>query len=369
MKFVANRSALLPALKRAASVAPRANTIPILGHCLIGARKTRLTISATDMDRSIVVSLDAQVETPGNTTVDVRLLSQFVAGLADGAQVEMTLADPDLKVRGGRARASFPVLEPKDFPQMVPPGQTASLALEGKAFAAQLGSVGHAQSNEETRYYLNGIYLHRRAARELVAVATNGHVLARTVLTVAEDLPEFPGAIVPRETVAELVALAEEAGTIVVEIGETMLRAEAGDTVLTSKLVDGTFPDYQRVIPPADIATGFDVGRDALTQAVKRVGVFATDKGKSRPVRFTPEGRTVALLGRSDGEGEISDEIDAQTTTGADPVGMNARYVLAALESLAGTDLEIRYANAGAPVVFTDPADPSHLRLVMAMRV
>lgn len=368
MKFVADRGTLLPALKRAASVAPRANTIPILGHCLIEARKDRVTIAATDLYRAIVVSLEAEVGTPGRATVDVRLLSQFVAGLADGGQVEISLADHLVKVRGGRARASFPALEPGDFPQMTPIGPTASLALEGKAFAAQLGSVGNAQSNEETRYYLNGVYLHRRAARELVAVATNGHVLARTVLAVAEDLPEFPGAIVPRETVAELVALAEEAGTIALEISATMLRAEAGDTVLTSKLIDGTFPDYEKVIPPADIKSGFEVGREALARALKRVGVFATEKGASRPVRFTPEGRGLALLGRSDDQGEISDEIDARTSKAA-AVGMNARYVLAALDALGGTDTRVRYADPGAPIVFTDPAEPSRLQIVMALRV
>lgn len=368
MKFVADRSVLLPALHRATRVAVSRSTSPILSHLLLEARKTRLSVMATDLDRAITVSLDAQVETPGSTTLDARLLSQFVAGLADGLQIEMTLAEHKVTVRAGRARASFPALEPSDFPQMIAGGIRASIPLEGRAFAMLLASVAHAQSNEETRYYLNGVYLHRRAARELVAVATDGHRLARTVLLVTEELPEFSGAIVPRETVAELAALAKDAGTLTLELGDTVLRAEAGDITLISKLVDGTFPDYERVIPPADIATGFDVAREDLVRAVKRVGVFATEKNRSRPVKFTPGRGILALHARSDGEGEISDEIDARTATDSSHVGMNANYVLAALESLGGSDTRVRYSDAGAPVALTDPADPSRLQIVMVMR-
>ncbi|MBS0542014.1 MAG: DNA polymerase III subunit beta, partial [Proteobacteria bacterium] len=335
----------------------------------IVAQKGKLTISGTDMMREASISLDAQVEKTGATTADARMLAQFVAGLADGLQVEASLAGERLTVRAGRARATFPTLSPEDLPTLRPEGDAVDLELEGAAFAAVLRSVAHAQSTEETRIYLNGVYLHRRADRELVAVATNGHCLARTVLSTSADLPDFAGVIVPREAVDELATLAAEAGTIELAIGTRLLCARAGDVVLTSKLIDGTFPDYEHVIPPATVKEGFDLAREDLILSLKRVGVFdETDRARSRPVKFSPHGKSIELMASSADLGEIADEIDAQATTKI-PVGMNARYVLAALEALGGKTTQVRYADAGAPIAFTDPNAPNKLQIVMPRRI
>jgi DNA polymerase-3 subunit beta len=369
MKFVAERSVLLAALQRAARIAARRTTVPILGNVLLAARKGHLSMTATDMDREVVIEVEAGVDKPGATTVDVRLLTQFVQSLPDGAQVEAALAERKLTVRGGRARIALHVLPEADFPTFTAIQDPQLVSIEGKAFAELLRSVAHAQSDEETRFYLNGIYLHRRGPRELVAVATNGHTLARTVLAVEADLPDFPGAIVPRGIVEELTLLAAEAGTLDLEIAATLLKARAGDVVLSTRLVDGTFPDYERVIPAASIAEGFDAPREDLLRAVKRVGIFDDgSKNRSRPVKFSPDGTALELSAGSADHGETADAIDAKTSTKI-PVGMNARYVAAALGALAGTTVKVRYADAGAPIAFTDPADAGRLQIIMAMRV
>lgn len=311
----------------------------------------------------------AQLDKQGESTLSARALLDFVSGCPEGAQVEFDQprADARVTIRAGRARATLPTLSTDDFPTFTDREGGEEFELEGAAFSACLASVAHAQCNETTRHYLNGIYVHRRQPRELVCVATDGHRLARTIIQTAQDLPEeLPGVIVPTSAIGELIGLAAKADFLQLEVSDRFLRAQVDGTTFTTKLVDGTFPDYERVIPPADIATGFDTDRAAFALTAKRCAAIVSDK--ARAVKLTPHGTTLELLGSDRDLGEIVDEIDAATTTKM-PIGLNTRYLVAALDALQGKMVKVRYDNPGAPIAFTDPSEPNRLQVVMAMRV
>jgi DNA polymerase-3 subunit beta len=372
MKFVVERAAILKPLQRAARIAVRGNqnTIPMLSHVQIEARKNgKAVLIATDMDRQVEVAVPTvELAKAGATTANARTLAEFVSNAPEGTQIEFELPKVDgrLTLRAGRGRAAFAVLPAEDFPKFNDQGSgTLTVVVDGAALHAALGAVAHAQSNEETRYYLNGTYLHA-AGGELVCVATDGHRLARATLPVA-DLPEgLPGIIIPSASTAEIMALAAKTDTLELAINDHALATFAGDVVFRTKLIDGTFPDYERVCPPKDVATGFEVDRNAFLLATKRCVAIVSDK--MRALKLTPNDRSIELLGKDADRGEISDEIDAQTSTKM-PVGVNAKYLAGALDALQGTTVCLRYADPGAPIALTDPADASRLQIVMPVRV
>jgi DNA polymerase-3 subunit beta len=374
MKFVVERDQLLDALQRAARIAARPggkNLIPILTHVKIETRKVSgIRISAHDTLRQVEIQVPTtELGKPGITTVGAKALQDFVSGCPDGAQIELEQprVDARLTIRADRAKAALATLPADDFPAFADQDCGDPLELDARTFATTLASVAHAQSNETTRFYLNGIYVHRRSSRELVCVATDGHRLARTVMETAHDLPEdLPGVIVPTSAIGELIGLAGKAEVLRLEIGQRFLRASIDSIAFTTRLVDGVFPDYERVIPPADVATGFDAAREAFARTAKRCAAIVTDK--ARAVKLTPQGNVLELLGRDLDLGEITDAIDAETTTKM-PIGVNTRYLVAALDALTGSTVRVRYANPGAQVAITDPAEPNRLQVVMPMRV
>jgi DNA polymerase III subunit beta len=370
MKFVSEREPLLEALQRTARVALKGGpkVIPILSHVKIEAKRNGVVrLSANDTGRELTIDTAGEVDQAGAVTASARALANFVAGSAEGSQIEMDLpkADGRLTVRAGRARAAIATLPVDQFPSFAEEDFATNFALDGEAFATALRIVSHAQSFEETRYYLNGVYVHRRSPRELVCVATNGHCMGWTFIETDADLPDLPGVILPRQTIEEVISLAERVESIDVALSDKLCRLSADGTILTTKLVDGTFPDYERVIPKG-VDTGFETDRSHLVQAAKRCAAIVGNK--ERPLKMTPAGRVLELLGRDTDLGEITDEIDAATSCKM-PIGINAGYLAAALDALGGETVRVRYADPGAPMVFTDPSEPNRLQVVMAMRV
>ena len=381
MKLIADREPLLEALTRAARVAPRRDTIPILGHVHLETTRSRLIVTATDMDRELEIALAADVRAPGTITVGAQALRDFVHQSRDGEQVELEI-DPKkegrLVVRAGRARASLATLPAEDFPEFRTLDAPAEFVLDGQTLADALAAVAHAQSDEETRYYLNGVLLRRIAgergaggpSRRLDLVATNGHLLARIGLEAEAELPAWPDAIVPRPTVAELAALAAQGGPIAIAIADTLCTFTREGTTIASKLIDGFYPDYERVIPP-DQPRGFECQRDELLRAARRCAAIAeADKVGGRPVKVTPvAGARGSLQISARGDlGEITDEIEADVHDAAE-VGMSSRYLADILGAMDGAAVRFRYEDAGSPMRLTDPADPRAIHVLMPMRV
>jgi DNA polymerase-3 subunit beta len=380
MRLTLPRAALAAALDQAARIVERRSTIPILSNVLLAAEGGRLTVRATDLDMQATVSAEAQVAEPGATTVPAHILHDIARKLpADGeVSLEQAGGEGPLVVRAGRSRFQLQTLPESDFPDLAVGEMTAAFSLSGKALARLIGKSEIAISTEETRYYLNGIYFHTiedGGATWLRAVATDGHRLAQIQTPAPDGAAGMPGIIVPRKAVAELKKLAAAAGDAEIElaVSPAKIRAAYGETVLVSKLIDGTFPDYTRVVPRAN-PKRLVVEADALAKAIDRVATLGD--GKSRAVRVDLEEGRATLALKSADFGEASEEIEAEWEEEPFHVGFNAAYALGILASLDVETLAIALADPGSPMLWAEAAalgsdgeQPNALYVLMPMRV
>ena len=255
MKVTVERAELLKSLGHVHRAVERRNTIPILANVLIRADRAKLSLKATDLDLEVTDTIAAEVAPAGSTTVPAHMFYDIVRKLPEGAQMvlESSADRAALSIRAGRSRFSLQTLPESDFPDLAPGEMTHKFSIKAAELKRLIDKTQFAISTEETRYYLNGIYLHAASTAQqptLRAVATDGHRLAQMELELPKGATGMPGMIVPRKTVGEVQRLLEDGETeIAVELSPGKIRFTVGDVILTSKLIDGTFPDYGRVIP------------------------------------------------------------------------------------------------------------------------
>ncbi len=372
MKITIERAALLKSLNHVQSVVERRNTIPILSNVLINASPDGMRLSATDLDIEIVENVQADVGQPGNTTVSAHMMYDIVRKLPDGAQLEIEQGPDDgrLTVFAGRSQFSLQSLPAEDFPDLAAGAMSHRFAIAASELKLLIEKTRFAISTEETRYYLNGIYLHEvetGGIAMLRAVATDGHRLAQVQFPLPEGAAGMPGIIVPRKTVFELHKLIEDRdGSVDVSLSESKIRFECGNAVLTSKLIDGTFPDYERVIPK-DNDKQLEVDAKLFAQAVDRVSTISSEKG--RAVKLNIDNERIALSVNNPDSGSASEEVAA--TYGSDPleIGFNARYLLDITAQLQGANARFMLADSGSPTIVSDAEDESALYVIMPMRV
>jgi DNA polymerase-3 subunit beta len=372
MKLTIERAELLRSLNHVQSVVERRNTIPILSNVQMEASGGKLRLTATDMDLAVIESVPASVEVDGNTTAPAHTLYDIVRKLPDGAQIELDASGDaeQLRLRAGRSRFTLQTLPTSDFPQMT----SGELPHRFKLPAAELRSLidrtRFAISTEETRYYLNGIYLHMAKKDKLDmlrAVATDGHRLARVELPLPQGAAGIPGVIVPRKTVNELRKLIEESGDDVeVALSDAKVRFAFDDVELVSKLIDGTFPDYDRVIPTGNDKS-LEVGCGDFAAAVDRVATISTEK--SRAVKLHVANGVVTLTASSPESGTATEELEVTYTQDPIEIGFNARYLLDITQQIEGETAQFSMADAASPTVIRDTDDPSALYVLMPMRV
>ena len=374
MKFKADRATLLKALAHIQSVAEKRNTIPILANALLRVKDGALSFTATDMEIAVVEQVAAATSRNGATTAPAATLYDIVRKLPDGAEIELDqpTADAQLSLRAGRYSTSLVTLPVEDFPSMTAGSLPHQFHISALALRGLIDRTRFAISTEETRYYLNGIYLHGADAddgRVLRAVATDGHRLARVEEPLPEGASGMPGVIVPRKTVAELRKLLDEAqGEVAVGLSDTRIQFEVGTITLTSKLIDGTFPDYERVIP-RDNDKVLSVGRRDFAEAVGRVAAISSER--SRPVKMTLSHDLLVLSAASPEQGTASEELDGgQVTYAAGPleIGFQARYLTDITDQIAD-QVEFHFSDGAAPTIVHDAKDRSALYVLMPMRV
>ena len=372
MKLTIERAALLKSLAHVQSVVERRTTIPILSNVKLEGRASSLSLNATDMDLDIIESVPADVVRPGATTAPAHTFYEIVRKLPEGSQVEVeyTSDNGQLTLRSGRSKFSLSCLPVEDFPVLSGGDLPFSFTLAAAELKALIDSTRFAISTEETRYYLNGIYLHAAQGASgdvLRAVATDGHRLARVDVTLPAGAAGMPGVIIPRKTVAELRKLIEETDSeITVSLSETKLKFAFGDAVLTSKLIDGTFPDYERVIP-ADNDKILDVDCKSFSQAVDRVSAISTEK--SRAIKLTLEKGTATLSASSPENGSAMEEIEANYDSTPLEIGFNSRYLMDILAQVEGGAARFAMADAASPTVVRDVDNPAAIYVLMPMRV
>ncbi len=372
MKATIERATLLKGLSHVQSVVERRNTIPILSNVLIEATaEGSLRLMATDLDLQINESVAAAVDQPGATTVSAHTLFDIARKLPEGAQVSLTAAEGRMTIVAGRARFSLGTLPRDDFPVIAEGELPTQFEIPAEALKQIIDKTRFAISTEETRYYLNGIFLHVSedggSQPVLKAAATDGHRLARVTLPRPEGAENMPDVIVPRKCVAELRKLLDEIdGSVGVSLSGTKIRFDLGQAILTSKLIDGTFPDYSRVIP-----TGNDkilrLDPSAFMEGVDRVSTIATEK--TRAVKMALDRDKITLSVTSPENGTAAEEVPGEYVAAPFEIGFNSRYLLDILGQIDGDLVEVHLADAAAPTLIRENDKAPALYVLMPMRV
>lgn len=371
MKLSIERAALLRSLNHVQSVVERRNTIPILSNVLLKAEDGVLSLATTDMDLEINESVAANVSEAGATTAPAHTLHDIVRKLPDSSDVELSLnaEGTQMIVKAGRSQFKLSCLPTTDFPEIGAGDLPTSFGLPAADLRALIDRTKFAMSTEETRYYLNGIYLHQaeqEGVQVLRAVATDGHRLARFEMPLPEGAANMPGIIIPRKAIGELRKLADDAAdAITITLSENKIRFAFDHIILTSKLIDGTFPDYQRVIPEGNDKI-VEVDAKALTSAVDRVSTISD--GKSRAIKIAMNGKLMTISASSAEAGSATEEVEVNGETDIE-IGFNAKYLLDITSQIEGEGCRFTLADAASPTIIQDNSDPSALYVLMPLRV
>jgi DNA polymerase-3 subunit beta len=372
MKISIERAALLKAVAQAQSVVERRNTIPILANVLIEAEGDSVSFRATDLDIEVVDKAPAQVERAGATTVSAVMLHEIVRKLPDGALIQLAddAAAGRLSVQAGRSSFNLATLPKEDFPVMATSEYTANFSAKAADLRRLFDKSKFAISTEETRYYLNGVYMHVSQGEDgpvLRCVATDGHRLARIDAALPDGAQGMPGVIVPRKTVGELRKLLDDDDTqIAVSVSETKVRFATPVITLTSKVIDGTFPDYTRVIPVGNTRR-LEVDAAEFAKAVDRVATVSSER--SRAVKLSLDEDRLVLSVNAPDSGAAEEELAVAYGDERLEIGFNAKYLLEIASQVDRENAVFLFNSSGDPTLMREGNDTSAVYVVMPMRV
>ncbi len=372
MKITIERGLLLKVLTHIQGVVERRNTIPILSNVKFEAPDGQLSLNATDMDIDIVETVPAEISEAGATTAPAHTLFDIVRKLPEGAQVELACSgdDSQMTLSAGRSKFKLTCLPTEDFPVLSGGDLPNWFSLSASDLRTLIDCTKFAISTEETRYYLNGIYLHAADNNGVVVlrtVATDGHRLASVELPLPDGAAGMPGVIVPRKAVNELRKLIDESDDdIEISLSDTKIRFSFNGTVLTSKLIDGTFPDYDRVIP-VDNDKVMEVDTKQFADAVDRVSTISTEK--SRAVKLSITNGNLTLSANSPENDTATEELPIEYDSSEVEIGFNSRYLLDIAHQIEGSMVRFTLADAASPTLVQDLEDSSALYVLMPMRV
>ena len=372
MKYAIERAALLKAVAQAQSVVERRNTIPILANVLIEAEGDEVSFRATDLDIEVVDQAPAKVDRAGATTVSAVTLHEIVRKLPDGALVTITDdgASGRMSVDAGRSNFSLATLPREDFPVMASSEYEANFSAKAPVLRRLFDKSKFAISTEETRYYLNGVYMHVSdldGKQVLRCVATDGHRLARIDADLPEGAGAMPGVIVPRKTVGELRKLLDDdEAEIAVSVSETKVRFATPGITLTSKVIDGTFPDYTRVIPAGNTRR-MEVDAAEFAQAVDRVATVSSER--SRAVKLALDEDRLVLSVNAPDSGAAEEELGVAYNDEGLEIGFNAKYLLEIASQVDRENAVFLFNSSGDPTLMREGNDETAVYVVMPMRV
>ncbi|MBI1326115.1 MAG: DNA polymerase III subunit beta [Alphaproteobacteria bacterium] len=372
MKISISRADLLRSLGHVQSAVERRNTIPILANVLLKAEGDALHLATTDMDLEVNEAVAAKIGKAGSTTVPASTLYDIARKLPEGSDVQMEVdaSGNFMTVKAGRSSFKLGCLPVSDFPQLNNSQLPNAFSLPANDLKTLIDKTKFAMSTEETRYYLNGVYLHaaeQNGVALLRAVATDGHRLALFDIPLPSGAEGMPGVIVPRKTVGELRKLLDEAADkIEISLSDNKIRFAFDHIVLTSKLIDGTFPDYQRVIPSGNDKV-IEVNPKEFSSGIDRVSTISD--GKSRAVKITLNGKTVTISASSPDAGSATEDIEVRSEAPAIEIGFNARYLLDITSQIDGDGCRLTLSDPSSPTIIQDSSDNSALYVLMPLRV
>ena len=374
MKVTVERAQLLKSLGHVHRVVERRNTIPILANILLRGERGKLVLKATDLDLEVNETIAAEVSPGGATTVPAHMLFDIVRKLPDGSQIVLEASGERgvLTIRAGRSRFTLQTLPESDFPDLNAGDMTHSFRMQAAELKKMIDKTQFAISTEETRYYLNGIFLHPATnagskTEMLRAVATDGHRLAQFEIPLPSGANGMPGVIVPRKTVGEVQRLIEDAeAEILIEMSTAKIRFTIGDVVLTSKLIDGTFPDYGPVIPLGNSKI-LQVDKNEFEHAVDRVSTVSSERG--RAVKLALAGGKLTLSVNNPDSGSATEELEVEYDSDPLDIGFNSRYLLDIASQIEGEVAMLKLSDPGSPTLIQDKDGGKTLYVLMPMRV
>ena len=372
MQVILERSSLLKSLAHVQRVVERRNTIPILANVLIKADASGLLIKATDLDLETTARIAVQVDQPGATTVPAHIFHDIIRKFSDGSEIMLT-TDPTagtMSISSGKSRFNLQILPDSDFPDIAAGTFDHNFSISCADLKNLIDHTQFAISTEETRYYLNGIYMHIAQEEDqsiLRAVATDGHRLAKMEIAAPSDCQDMPGVIVPRKAVSEIHKLIEDPDEIAsIELSETKIRVSIGSFILTSKLIDGTFPNYNEVIPQNNDRKLL-MERTSFAAAVDRVSTISSEHG--RAIKMSLNDNLLVLSVQNPDSGNATEELSVEYESEALEIGFNARYLLDITNQLDNTQIMFLLSDSGSPALIRNEDAKDALFVLMPMRV
>ena len=362
-----HRDTLLAPLQSVSGIVERRHTLPILSNVLLEKKGDRLTLLATDIEIQITTSTEvAAGEGDGAVTVGARKLQEILRSLPESNDVSLVLEDKRLQVRSGKSRFSLQTLPADDFPRMtLADGETKQFNISQKAFRQLLGKTQYSMAAQDVRYYLNGLLL-LVEGKELRAVATDGHRLAFASVEIDTELARQE-LILPRKTVLELNRLLVDSDEpLNITLAPNQIRFSFGSVVLVSKLIDGKFPDYERVVPPS-LRNHLTVGRQTLMQAMNRAAILTNEK--FRGVRVVLGDNSLKLIAANAEQEEAQDEVEVAYQGDPIDVGFNVGYLLDVLNNVHTDEIQWSFNDANSSALITVPGNDRFKYVVMPMRI
>ena len=365
MKLIAEREKLLAPLQAVIGVVERRQTMPVLANVLLGVHDGRISITATDLEVELVAAAEVTVLEAGDITVPGRKLLDILRALPEKLSVSISVEGEKILVKAGRSRFSLSTLPASEFPVIDDINAEQSVKIERATLARLLEKTHFSMAQQDVRYYLNGMLLEIDGA-VLRGVATDGHRLALSEAALTEKAKIAQQVIVPRKGVLELQRILTGDGYCEVSIGTNHIRAHIGDVRFTSKLIDGRFPEYSRVIPAAP-ATAIKADRDALRQALQRTAILSNEK--YRGIRITVKKNVITVQAHNPEQEEAEEEVEVGYDGIDLEVGFNVNYLLDALSAIDGVEVELGLTDSNSSCLIRSPGTGGSRYVVMPMRL
>jgi DNA polymerase III subunit beta len=365
MKLTVERDKLLTPLQAVIGVVERRQTMPILANVLLAVRDGKLSITATDLEVELVAASEVTVQQAGDITVPGRKFLDILRALPSDVSVSLSAEGDKVVIKAGRSRFSLSTLPAGDFPVIEDINAQQKVRVPRKELRRLLDKTHFSMAQQDVRYYLNGMLM-EIDGKSLRAVATDGHRLAICETELPAKAGSSQQVIVPRKGVLELQRILDDEGDVDVAIGTNHVRAQIGDIRFTSKLIDGRFPEYGRVIPPSP-PHAVKADRDVLRQALQRTAILSNEK--YRGIRITLRSNVITVQAHNPEQEEAEEEIEV-TYAGADfEVGFNVNYLLDALSAIDGAEVEVGLTDSNSSCLIRSPGSSAARYVVMPMRL
>ncbi len=368
MQFEVAKPVLLKALSNVNGAVEKKNTIPVLQNIKIEVKNGKVNLAATDMDISVTVAIDADIKTSGVTTVPAQMFFDIVRKISDSSAILIAQDSPTiLQIKSGKSKYSLPCIDASEFPNLSEGELGAEVEVDAEKLAKMIDKTRFAISNDETRYYLNGLFLQslkRDSGFELRTVATDGHRLALSYLPCENLNAEF-GVIIPKKSVAEIRRIIDGSKTIKIAASRVKIKITTDNTVIVSKLIDGEFPDYEKVLPKSNNQISV-INKKTFFDCVDRVSTVANDKHRS--VKLTIEnGKMNLQVSTTDGSFAY-EELDVNYTSDKIETGFNSRYLLDVISQIDKEELMMRFKDGFSPAI-VEAKDMHSVFVIMPVRI